>query len=151
MFCKTLVALMAVGALGVSSAALAAGHGHGGSGHGSMGMSHGSMGMSHSMGMRSGAAMGTVGRMTGPMAKGPVAGPKWSGNRQWSGKNVAFNKNFRDHRFNRFHNRNAFFFGAGVGFAGPWWGDYGYDSCWVWTPWGLQWACGGYGGYGWGY
>jgi len=95
----------------------------------------------------------------GPSMSGrnAVMGPSMTGrnfNRQglttfnrnnFNRNNIAFNRNFRDHRFHHRHDR--FFFG--VGFAG----DYGYDSCWVPTYWGGwqyigDYPYGGYGGYG---
>jgi hypothetical protein len=123
---KTLIALTAVAALGMGSTAMAA---RGMGGH------PGSWGGHHAMAPVHGAWGG----------RAPVHGA-WGGRvHNFSRNNFAFNRGFH----HRFRNRNAFFFG--VGFAGPY-----YDSCWVWTPWGLQWACGygygyPYGGYGYPY
>jgi hypothetical protein len=134
---KTLIAVTAAGALGVSSAALAGhGGGHGGGGHGGGGWGGG--------GHMAGPTMG--GRMAGPMVSGRVHnGPMTFNRNNFNRNNFAFNRNFRDHRF---HNRRDRFF-FGVGFAGPWY-DYGYNSCWVPTYWGgWQYICGyPYGGYG---
>ena len=45
------------------------------------------------------------------------------------------------------HRHDRFFFGAG--FAGPYYDDYGYDSCWRIVPtyyggWRRVWVCGDY-------
>jgi hypothetical protein len=80
---KTLVALMAVGALGVSSAALGGGgHGHGGSsGGGGSGGGSGGSAMSH--GSMSGPAM-SHGSMSGPaMSHGSMSGHTMSGKPGW--------------------------------------------------------------------
>ena len=129
---KTLIALIAVAALGVGSAAMARGGGGGGGGHG------GGFGGGHAGGGWGGHGMaamhgGWSGRGMAPMRGG------------WGGRAGAFSgrhfvgRPFARHAFfhNRLHRRNAFFFGAG--FAGPW---YGYDSCWVWTYSGWQYVCG---------
>ena len=124
---KTLIALIAVAALGVGSTAMARGGGgsfgggHAGGGWGGHGMAamHGGWGGRGMAPMRGGWG-GHVGAFSG---------------RHFVGRPFARNAFFHN-RFHRFHRRNAFFFAAG--FAGPW---YGYDSCWVWTYRGWQYAC----------
>ncbi len=139
---KTLVALSAVAALGVSSTAMAAqGHGHSSGGGGGMAGAH----VSSGGGGGGGVGMGAV-RSSGPMVQG--AGPVGrtvttnrtnfsTGPNRFSPNTTFTTGSIRHHH--RFHHRNAFFFG--VGFAGA----YGYDSCWRWVPtnWGWQrvWVC----------
>ncbi len=117
---KTLIALSAAAALGVSSGAMAASHG----GHGSSGamQGHSGGGMQGSTFSKGSAQSfgGTTGssqvRPTGSSQVRPMgpSGQAWNGG-QWG--------------HNRHHHRHdRFFFGAG--FAGPYYDDYGYDSCW---------------------
>ncbi len=151
---KTLIALSAAAALGVSSGAMAASHG----GHGASSGSSMSVAPSSPGGSGSGPGPGTFskgsaqsfGGTTGPsqlQPKGPSqvrptgpSGQAWNGG-QWG-----------HHRHHHRHDR--FFFG--VGFAGPYY-DYGYDSCWRIVPtyggWQRVWVCGDYpyGGYYGGY
>ncbi len=147
---KTLVALSAVAALGVSSTAMAAqGHGHSSGGGSGMAGAH----VSSGGGGGGGVGMGAV-RSSGPMVQG--AGPVGrtvttnrtnfsTGPNRFSPNTTFTTSTFRHHRF---HHRNAFFFG--VGFAGP---VFVGDSCWqlVWTRWGWQrvWVCDP--SWGWGY
>ncbi len=145
---KTLIALSAAAALGVSSGAMAASHG----GHGSSGamQGHSGGGMQGSTFSKGSAQSfgGTTGssqvRPTGSSQVRPMgpSGQAWNGG-QWG--------------HNRHHHRHdRFFFGAG--FAGPYYDDYGYDSCWRIVPtyyggWRRVWVCGDYpyGGYYGGY
>src|SRR6266536_3778364 len=152
---KTLVALTAVGALGVSSAAIAAGHGsHGMSGgsHGMSGGSHGMSGGSHGMSATMGSVsrggpttMGSVGRAgpamhTGPSIKTGAPVGTWSGS-NWKGSTwKSGNWQGRHHHHHGF--RNAAF--IGVGFGAGFYG--GYDSCWrlvptYWGGWQRVWVC----------
>jgi hypothetical protein len=145
---KTLIALSAAAALGLSSGAMAAGHG----GHGSSGATqgHSGSGMQSPRNFSKGSAQsfgGTTGpsqvRPMGPSQVRPMGqsqvrptGPNaqaWNGG-QWG-----------HHRHHHRHDR--FFFGAG--FAGPYYDDYGYDSCWRIVPdyyggWQRVWVCGDY-------
>jgi hypothetical protein len=157
---KTLITLTAAALLGAGSTAMAArggGHGGGFGGHG------GGFG-GHGGGFAAVHGGGHMGHMGGPMMGGRVGG--WGGRvGTFGGRPFArsafvhnrFNHFNRFHHFSRFNHfnrfnrfgRNAF---IGVGFAGPWF-DYGYDSCWVWTPWGWRYTCGypywgGWGGWG---
>ena len=141
---KTLIALSAAAALGVSSGAMAAGHGGHGSSSGSSGATQGhSGGGMQGPGTFSKGSAQSFGGTTGPsqlQPKGP-SGQAWNGG-QWG-----------HHRHHHRHDR--FFFGAG--FAGPYYDDYGYDSCWRIVPtyggWQRVWVCGDYpyGGYYGGY
>jgi hypothetical protein len=153
---KTLIALTAAGALGVSSAAIAASHG---SHHSGMGPSPGS----HAIGMGPMSAgpstrsnfisprgsLSTRSNFISPRGSLSTRSNTWSGN-TWKGANW---DGGRRHHHNRF--RNAAF--IGVGFGAGFYG--GYDSCWrlvptYWGGWQRVWVCdpydGGYGGY-WGY
>jgi hypothetical protein len=153
---KALIALIAVAALGVSSSAMAARggvHGPGAMGVHSMPAGRGVAPVSsawggHRVGTWGGHRVGTWGGHRVGTWGGHRVGT-WGGHRvgTWGGRPFARSAFFH----HRFHHRfgGAFF---GVGFAGPWF-DYGYDSCWVWTPWGLRYVC-GYPYYGypyWGY
>jgi hypothetical protein len=147
---KTLIALAATTALALGgSAADARGMGSSMGGH-SMGSVGGhSMGSIGGRGPAFGAAtmgsprtMGSVGRVAPTMQPRPgirTAGPvgTWNKGANWN--------NWHHHHHH--HHRN--FVGVGVGFAGPWWGDYGYDPCWAWNGWDWVYVCGyyPYGGY----
>ena len=145
---KTLIALSAAAALGVSSGAMAASHGgHGASGAGASGMSVPS---------GSGSGPGPGKSSSSPSAPGPVTtmGPSQVQPKGPSGQTMGPSGNTwtggRHH-----HRHDRFFFG--VGFAGPYY-DYGYDSCWRIVPtyyggWRRVWVCGDYpyGGYYGGY
>jgi hypothetical protein len=157
---KTLIALSAAAALGVSSGAMAASHGGHGASSGSSGamQGHSGGGMQGPGTFSKGSAQsfgGTMGpsqvRPMGPSQVRPMgssqvrptgpSGQAWNGG-QWG-----------HHRHHHRHDR--FFFG--VGFAGPYY-DYGYDSCWRIVPtyyggWQRVWVCGDYpyGGYYGGY
>ncbi len=140
---KTLIALSAAAALGVSSSAMA-GHGHGASG------------VSMPSGARGPSGPGPVGT-TGPghvQTMGPGRVQTMGPNRvQTMGPNrlqaMGPSGNWQTGTWSRHHHhhhRNAFFFG--VGFAGPYY-DYGYyDSCWRLVPtyggWQRVWVCGDY-------
>jgi hypothetical protein len=141
---KTLIALSAAAALGVTSGAMAAGHG----GHGSSGAMQG-----HSGGMQGRSAQsfgGTIGQsQVRPMSPSQMqtTGPRTSstlGPRTSStlGPRTSSNNWGRHHH----HRHDRFFFGAG--FAGPYYDDYGYDSCWRIVPtyggWQRVWVCGDY-------
>ncbi len=147
---KTLIALSAAAALGVSSGAMAASHGgHGASSGSSMSVAPSSSGSGPGPG-RSGIGPSAPGPVT-PMSpsqlqpKGPgsvTSQVRPMGPSNWHG---------RHH-----HRHDRFFFGAG--FAGPYYDDYGYDSCWRIVPtyyggWRRVWVCGDYpyGGYYGGY
>jgi hypothetical protein len=127
---KTLIALTAVAALGVGSAAMAAhGGGHGGGGFGGGGHGGGGWGVGGHFGggPGMGAMHGSWGGRVGTFSGRPFA------------RSAFFHNRFHrfDHRnvflFHRFHRRNAFFFGAG----------FAADNCWVWDPrWGWQYVCG---------
>ena len=94
-----------------------------------------------------GSVIGFRGGLAGPGFRGGLAGPGFRG--------AGFRRDFVGPRFARFgHRRFAFgfapvFVGAGLY---PWAYGYDYDDgCWVYTPWGPRYVCGGYGGYaGWG-
>lgn len=146
---KTLIALSAAAALGVTSGAMAAGHG----GHGSSGAVQG-----HSGGMQGRSAQsfgGTMGqsqvRPMGPSQVRPMGQsqvrPMGQSQVRPTGPNAqAWNSSqWGHHRHHHRHDR--FFFGAG--FAGPYYDDYGYDSCWRIVPdyyggWQRVWVCGDY-------
>jgi hypothetical protein len=150
---KTLVALMAITALSIGSAAMAAHGGGGGGGHagggGGFGGGGGGFGGA-AMPRGSAGPMMMHGRNMGPVRGGPMAEvPMNAGRVQgWNGRNnFAWNHNhFHDHFHHRFHNRNFFAFG----FGGPYY-DYAYNSCWAQVPtyYGWQWVnvCGDYYGY----
>jgi hypothetical protein len=128
---KTLIALAATAAVGLAAGTADA---KGGPGHsGSFGsVSSGSFGNSgRSMNMSPGHPMNvSSGR---PMNMAPVnpRGPgNWQTGQNWSGSTWGHHHH---------HRHDRFFFGAG--FAGPYF-DYGYDSCWAWTPWGWRYVCG---------
>ena len=139
---KTLIALSAAAALGVSSGAMAASHG----GHDAR--SGSSMSVAPSSPGRSGIGPSAPGPVTtmGPsqvQPKGPSGQTMGPSGNTWTGG--------RHH-----HRHDRFFFGAG--FAGPYYDDYGYDSCWRIVPtyyggWRRVWVCGDYpyGGYYGGY
>ena len=141
---KTLIALSAAAALGLSSGAMAAGHGGHGASSGSSGamQGHSGGGMQGPGNFSKGSAQSFGGTM-GPSQVRPTgpSGQAWNG-AQWG-----------HHRHHHRHDR--FFFG--VGFAGPYYDDYGYDSCWRIVPtyggWQRVWVCGDYpyGGYYGGY
>jgi hypothetical protein len=118
---KTLIALTAAAALGVSSGAVTA-HGHG---------SRGATGSS-SVPMHYSGSNGGVSTQSHVTTMGPGSGT-WKG-ANWNGGQ------WRHH-----HRHNRFFFGAG--FAGPFYG-YGYDSCWrlaqTYYGWQRVWVCGDY-------
>jgi hypothetical protein len=144
---KTLIALSAAAALGVSSGAMAAQGMHGGSGSGGVSMPSSAHGPS---------TLGPVGNM-GPgrvQTMGPSRVQTMGPNRvQTMGPNrvqaMGPSGNWQSGTWSRHHHhhhRNAFFFG--VGFAGPYY-DYGYDSCWrivptYWGGWQRVWVCGDY-------
>ena len=150
MFRKTLIALSAAAALGVSSGAMAASHG----GHGA------SSGSSGAMQGHSGGGMQGPGRSgIGPSAPGPVGttmGPSQVRPMGPSGVTSQLRPTGPSNWHGRHHHRHDRFF-FGVGFAGPYY-DYGYDSCWRIVPnyyggWQRVWVCGDYpyGGYYGGY
>ncbi len=129
---KTLIALSAAAALGVSSGAMAASHG----GHGSSGAMQGHSGGGMQGSTFSKGSAQSFGGTTGSSQVRPMGPNNWHG---------------RHH-----HRHDRFFFGAG--FAGPYYDDYGYDSCWRIVPtyyggWRRVWVCGDYpyGGYYGGY
>lgn len=128
---KALIALSAVAAIGISSSAMAAGHGgHGGGGFGRSvgGFSHMSAGGFHPSGGMHPTGMMRPGGPVHPMHSGVA----WNG-RTWNGT-----------RWHHHHHHDRFFFG--VGFAGPWYDDYYYGSCWQLVPtyygWQRVWTCG---------
>jgi hypothetical protein len=163
---KSLIAVAAVAALGVSSSvAMAAGHGVGGArgggftAHaGSMGVGHSSFGRSTAMaspGARSmmmrpamASTMGQTRSMMRRPAMASTMGQNWTrGGQNWTrgGQNWA---NW-DHRHHHHRHHGFFPFAVGVGFGLGLGYDYGYDSCWVWDGWEWVYACGyPYGPYG---
>jgi hypothetical protein len=160
---KTLVALTAIAALGLGSAAMAAHGGGGGGGHGGGGGGGGGFaGAAHGFGAGGGGFAGggwhggsagpmmmrggSVGPVTrgGPMTTAPMAGGRTQG---WNGRSFSRNNFAFDRNHDRFHHRfrnNRFF---AFGFGGPIY-DYAYDSCWAQVPtyYGWQWVnvCGDY-------
>jgi len=153
---KTLIALTAVGALGVSSAAIAAQGGwRGGSGPAMRGGgSPSGMRASPSV-MRASPTMRTAGTWSGSstLRTANWQGGTWRGS-NWRGSTWR-TANWQGRHHHRFRN-NAFL--VGVGFGAGFYG--GYDSCWrlvptYWGGWQRVWVCdypyyGGYGDY-WGY
>ena len=155
---KSLIAVAAIAALGVSSSvamarpgSMGVSHGSMGVSHGSMGVSHGSMGMSHPMTSPSGISKGPMNLgVNRPIRSAAIAGQTWTkGGQTWTkgGQNWT-NWNHR-HRHRHGFAGVGFGLGLGLGFAGGY-----YDSCWRWvaTPYGLQqvYVCGyPYGPYGW--
>jgi hypothetical protein len=158
---KSLVALTAAATLGVSSIAMA---GHGSHGGSAMGMSsHGSTGgSSPSVSMGAGAGKswsgGSTMRSVAPYSgyksgmtpsysyKSAMPYTKQGLNKQTWNKQAWNQQAWNKHHHDRHHFRNRNFFA--FGFAGPYYDDYGYDSCWRWvqTYYGLQrvYVCGDY-------
>ncbi|SRR6266496_819045 len=168
---KTLIALTAVGALGVSSAAIAAGQGQGAGGGGGGGASPsfsggggggGGASPSFSGGGRGGGGRGGMAAM--PSGAGPSghlnASPRGPSNfstrsnfisprgnlstqsNTWSGKNTWKGANWDGGRRHHHRFRNSAF--IGVGFGAGFYG--GYDSCWrlvptYWGGWRRVWVC----------
>jgi len=146
---KTLIALTAVGALGVSSAAIAAQGGHGGGPGGGHG---GGPGGGHGATMHGGGGgWGGGARMGSSIAGGRVGG--WGGSRFASQHTFTHSRTgfatvgthrtaFFPHRFHHNRFRNAAF--IGIGFGAGFYG--GYDSCWrlvptYWGGWQRVWVC----------
>jgi hypothetical protein len=78
-----------------------------------------------------------AGRMVTPgIAAGYLGGPKAN---FAAGNWTVSHWGHHDHH-HHFHRR--FFVGLGLGLYG--WPDYGYDSCYVQTPYGWRWVCGYY-------
>jgi hypothetical protein len=141
---KSLIALTATAALGVSSVAMAATHGGGhtgGTGHpsGMGGMNRPSMATMSQPGNFSGPR--NINRGPGHLNRGPTTfnrGPNTFDRRNFASNRDRDFRGDRGFRHHRHHDR--FFFG--VGFADYGYG-YGYDSCWVPTYWGgWQYVCG---------
>src|SRR5712691_5869528 len=145
---KTLIALSAAAALGVSSGAMAASHG----GHGASSGSSMSVAPSSPGGSGSGPGPGTFskgsaqsfGGTTGPSQLQPK-GPSQVRPMGPSGVTSQVRPMGPSNWHGRHHHRHdRFFFGAG--FAGPYYDDYGYDSCWRIVPtyggWQRVWVCG---------
>src|SRR5205809_943110 len=115
---RTLIALTAIAALGVGSAAMGAGHG-GGRGGGGVGGGGASTGPTVSPSVQGFSKSGPP----GTWAKGPAG--TWAKGSAGTWAKGPHGKHVFDHR----HHRKFLAFG----FAGPSF-DYGYDSCWRRVP-----------------